>query len=415
MAGARLPAVLSCALGAAVLAFSACGGDEHHGETVSGHTLTIYTSVPLQGPSRADSVAIENGAEMALARARGRAGRFHVRLKNLNDATPQTGRWDPLKTQANARRAVEDKTAIAYVGELDSEASANSIPILNRALILQVSPASTAAPLTKKEPGAAPGEPGNHYLTDERTFGRVIPRDTLQGRAAAIAMKQDGCTKAYAVNDGELYGKGMVQAFQSEAKQQGLPVLGSGGYDPKATSYGALPARIAGKGADCVFSGLIAENNGTQLFRDLAAGVPRARLYGPAGVAVPTFVDPRKGGVPSDIAGRIRIIQPVLAPRAYPRQARAFFADYRRRYGAPNPYAAYGYEALSAILDSVERAGAKGSNREAVVGRFFKTRNRKSVLGTYSIDKDGDTSLRELGLYRIQKGAARFVRPIEAR
>ena len=132
---------------AAVLAFSACGGDEHHGETVRGNTLTIYTSVPLQGPSRADSLAIQNGAEMALARARGRAGRFHVRLRNLNDATPQTGRWDPLKTQANARRVVEDKTAIAYVGELDSEASANSIPILNRASILQVSPASTAAPL----------------------------------------------------------------------------------------------------------------------------------------------------------------------------------------------------------------------------------------------------------------------------
>ena len=191
-------------------------------------------------------------------------------------------------------------------------------------------------------------------------------------------------------------------------------MLGSGGYDPKATSYGALPARIAAKHADCVFSGLIAENNGTQLFRDLAARVPRARLYGPAGVAAPTFVDPRQGGVPSDIAGRIRIIQPVLAPRAYPRQARAFFAEYRRRYGAPNAYAAYGYEALSAILDSVERAGAKGSNREAVVGRFFKTRNRKSVLGTYSIDKDGDTSLRELGLYRIQNGATRFVRTIKA-
>ena len=413
MAGARWLAVLYCALGASVLAFSACGADEHQGETVRGNTLTIYTSVPLAGPSRANSLAVNNGAEMALARARGRVGRFKIRLKRLDDATPQAGGWDPLRAQANARRAVKDNTTIAYIGEFDSGASANSISILNKASILQVSPASTVVGLTKDEPGATPGEPQNHYPTGERNYGRIIPRDTFQALAAVSAMKQDGCKKAYVVNDRQVYGQGLARTFGAAAKRQGLLVLDNDGYDPQVLDYRPLAAKIQRRDADCIFGSIMAENNGVQLFRDLAAGVPRAKLYGPDGLAASTFVDPTDGGVSAPIAARIRIVRPVLAPEAYPPDGREFFADYRERYGAPDPYAAYGYEAMSVILDSIRRAGTKGNDRQVVLDQFFQTKDRKSVLGTYAIDQDGDTTNRGEGLYRIQGGAAKFVRRIE--
>jgi branched-chain amino acid transport system substrate-binding protein len=409
----RSPAVLGSLLGAVVLAVSACGQHERAGKDVKGNTLTIYSSMPLEGPSRASSVAVTNGAEMALVRAGRRLGKFNIRLKRLDDATPQAGKWDPLQAQANARRAAKDDTTIAYIGEFDSGATANSIPILNKAVILQVSPASTGVGLTKREPGANPGEPQNHYPTDERTFGRVIPRDKFQGLGVAIAMKQGGCEKTYVVNDREAYGRGLAKEFAPAAKRQGLTVLGNEGYDAKALSYRSLAARIQRKGADCVFASAIAENNGVRLFKDLAAGVPRARLYGPDGLAASTFVDPRNGGVSASIAGRIRIIRPVLAPEDYPPEGRKFFAAYQKRYGAPDPYAAYGYEAMSLILDSIKRAGSKGNSRQAVIDQFFSTKDRKSVLGRYGIDRDGDTTSQDEGLYRIDSGATRFIRRIK--
>jgi branched-chain amino acid transport system substrate-binding protein len=405
--------VLGCLLGTAALAVSACGdGHGPSGKTVHGNTLTIYSSMPLKGPSRVSAVAVNNGVEMALARARGKVGKFKIRLKRLDDATPEAGNWDPLRAQANARRAVKDNTTIAYIGEFDSGATANSMPILNKALILQVSPASTAAGLTKKEPGANPGEPQNHYPTGKRTFGRVIPRDKFQGLAVGIAMKQGGCHRAYVVNDREAYGQGLAKEFGPAAKRQGLIVLGNQGYDAKAQNYRSLAARIQRKGADCVFASIIADSNGVQLFRDLATGVPRARLYGAGGLATSTFVDPNNGGVSPGIARRIQIVQPVLAPKAYPPEGRKFFADYREKYGPPDPYAAYGYEAASVILDSIERRGTKGNGRQAVVDQFLKTERRKSVLGMYAIDKDGDTTNRDEGLYRIRNGATEFVRRI---
>jgi branched-chain amino acid transport system substrate-binding protein len=64
------------------------------------------------------------------------------------------------------------------------------------------------------------------------------------------------------------------------------------------------------------------------------------------------------------------------------------------------------------ILDSITRAGQR-PDREAVRQAAFTTRNRSSVLGTYSIDPNGDTTLTNYGLYAIQRGALTFQRTLQ--
>ena len=59
----------------------------------------------------------------------------------------------------------------------------------------------------------------------------------------------------------------------------------------------------------------------------------------------------------------------------------------------PVPDALQAYEATRVVLDSIRAAGGKGNDRRAVTDAFFETRDRRSVLGTYSIDRLGDTSL----------------------
>ena len=78
----------------------------------------------------------------------------------------------------------------------------------------------------------------------------------------------------------------------------------------------------------------------------------------------------------------------------------AFEAEHDRR---PGPYAAYGYEAMAVVLDSIERADDP-LDRTAVVESFLSTADRQSILGTYSIDAVGDTTLTALGAYEIRPG-----------
>ncbi len=88
--------------------------------------------------------------------------------------------------------------------------------------------------------------------------------------------------------------------------------------------------------------------------------------------------------------------------------------EYRARFHqAPGPYALYGYEAMSAVLLAIRRAGRHGDDREAVIHRFFAIRNRDSVLGRYSVLADGDTTLSRYGVDRVHGGRLRFFRVME--
>jgi branched-chain amino acid transport system substrate-binding protein len=57
---------------------------------------------------------------------------------------------------------------------------------------------------------------------------------------------------------------------------------------------------------------------------------------------------------------------------------------------------------MAVVLDAIERAGDGGTDREAVIDAFLDTSDRESVLGTYSIDEVGDTTLNRLTGYRVE-------------
>jgi branched-chain amino acid transport system substrate-binding protein len=49
-----------------------------------------------------------------------------------------------------------------------------------------------------------------------------------------------------------------------------------------------------------------------------------------------------------------------------------------------------------------------------VIEEMFNTKDRKSVLGTYSIDENGDTTLTDYGLYVIKDGQPTYQKKIVA-
>ena len=401
------------------LVLASCGDDDG-GESgaagASGGTLHVYSSLPLQGAMRQQGLDMVNGIKLALKQHGGRAGEFEVEYTSLDDATPQAGSWTPEQTSANARKAAQDDAAVAYIGEWNSGASAVSIPVLNEASLGQISPGNTAVGLTADAPGAESGEPDKYYPTGSRNYLRVVPKDTVQGAAIASLMKRDGCASAYVLNDKEVYGAGLSKNVEVAAKEHGIELLGNDGIDPKAPNYRALAEKIAAAGPDCFLYSGITANNAVQLYKDVAQALPDARLYGPDGVAESGFVDPKEGGMPAAVARRVRVTIPTLSPDEYPPEAKEFYAAFEREYDNdnPNPYAIYAYEAMDLALDTIEQLGDDGSDRQAVIDALFATEDRASVLGTYSFDENGDTTLTDYGVYKVVDGELVFDETIKA-
>jgi branched-chain amino acid transport system substrate-binding protein len=408
---------VTCCLAIAA-GLTACGDDDNGDEdTRSGADgVNVYSSLPLQGALRLQTLSIVNGIKLALEQAGGRAGETRVNYTSLDDSTAQAGNWTPEATSANARRVAQDDAAVAYIGEFNSGASAISLPLLNEVPIAQISPANTAVGLTSDEPGADEGEPDKYYPTGERHYMRIVPKDTIQGAALATLMNEDGCGNVYILNDKEVYGAGLSRNIESSAEEIGLEVLANEGIDPKAPNFRSQAATMNSEGAECfVFSGITA-NGSVQLFKDVAAALPDAQLYGPDGVAESGFADPAEGGIPADVASRVKVTVATLAPDEYPPEGQKFFQDFEAEYGEanPDPYSIYGYEAMRLFLDTCEQLGPDCTDRQAVIEALFNTKGRESVLGTYDIDENGDTTLTDYGVYTIEGGELQFDQSIQA-
>jgi branched-chain amino acid transport system substrate-binding protein len=410
---------LALLLGIAALAFAGCGDDDDDdggGGGGGGDSVDVYSSLPLQGAQRLQTTAMVNGIKLALEQHDGKAGDIKVNYTSLDDSTAQAGNWTPEATQANAQKVAQDDSAVAYIGEFNSGASAVSIPILNEVPVAQISPSNTAVGLTSDEPGADKGEPDKYYPAGERHYLRIVPKDTIQGAALATVMKKDGCTSTYILNDKEVYGAGLAKNIESAAKEQGLEVPANEGIDPKAPNFRSQAQTIKSSGADCfVFAG-VTPNGAVQLFKDVAAALPDAKLYGPDGVSNPEFFVADEGGIPADVAERVKVTVATLSPDQYPPEGRRFFDEYKKRYNVPSvdPYAIYGYEAMDLILDTCTELGAECTDREAMIEALMSTKGRDSVLGTYDIDENGDTTITDYGVYTVEDGELVFDETVKA-
>ena len=376
--------VAAAGVAAAALVAAGCGGGGGSGPA----TLRIYVSAPLQGGRAAEGQAIEDGARLALADAGGRVGQFRIRGVYLDDSSPRG--WSIARTASNARRAAQDTAAIGYVGDVDSGATKVSLPITNQAEIAQVSPASGAVDLTRISP-AGGSDPDRYRPNDKQSFARVVPDDDVVARAAAIWAKREGARTFAATGDGTAFGKITEDAFASEAHAVGLRVLSQ--HEIRKSVEG-------GGGPDAVWSGISSLPNGFEKVLTVQSSL----IFLPDTILVPAFLSRIAA-----IQDQLRVVSPFLGPSLLPASASPFLREFRSRFKhAPPPSAAYGYESMSLLLDAIRRAGDEGSSRAAVIDELLSTAERRSILGTYSIDGNGDTTLDAVSGYRIGDGLPVF-------
>ncbi len=373
---------------------SSCGPVVYKGS--GSPDFIVATDLPLQGAVRQQTVQISRAAIWDLANRGWKAGSYKIGYQSCDDSTAQSGGWDTGKCATNAHLYASNRSVIGVVGTFNSGCAKIEIPILNRANpgpMPMVSPANTSPGITTTGPGATPGEPNKYYPTGVRNYARVVANDQFQGPADAMFTKSLGKTKVFVLNDKQTYGYGVALTYRNAAQKLGLKVVGFQGWDAKQASYEALGQAIKKSGAQVVFLGGIVCNNGAKLMQDIKSVDPGIQLQMPDGFSDPNANGPVGNNAYISVAG-----QP-------PNKLTGFGATFVKLFGkqvgaTPNPYAAYGAEAMDVMLQAVAKSGGQ---RSAASKALFGLQVTNGILGSFTINNQGDTSGTSITIYK-QKG-----------
>jgi branched-chain amino acid transport system substrate-binding protein len=348
-------------------ALSGCGSDSG---SVEG-PVTVYVSLPLSGPRADDGKDAADGARLALEQADSKAGDLDVAAEYLNDAR-DGGPWDPVVVGENARTAAQDSSAAAYIGELDSQPTRASLPITNEAGIVQISPGAGGVDLTRAAEGY-PNSPETYQPSGDPSFARVIPDDaTLARGAATLAADENFSPIAEIGPPGGPYEELVLDEFRREAEAEGVEVLGKTEGIPTAHVSVNEGSVVSGHASD-----------GEQF---------TSRL--PAGAIELSSLDPLRASA----------VVASLAAVSLPSQG--FASEFEATFGrTPGPLAAYGYEAMQLALGAIESASDSGEEfRSDVREAVFDAKRPDSVLGTYEITDEGDSTLCAVQPYELTAG-----------
>jgi branched-chain amino acid transport system substrate-binding protein len=374
----------------------------------SGETIVIVSSLPRTGSSKGQTDTIVNAIRQRLEEDNYQAcnGQFTIEYRDLDDATAAKGAWDEAAEAANANQSAADPDVMVYLGTFNSGAAAISIPILNQAGLVMISPANTYPGLTKPGKGAE-GEPEKFYPTGERNYARVVPADDLQGAAAARWAQQLGVTSVYILDDSELYGKGIADVFNASATELGINVLGQESIDGRAADYRALAAKILDLNPDLVYYGGITQNNAGQLWKDIRGEGYEGAMMGPDGIAETAFIE----AAGADVAEGTYTTFGGLPGDQLTGKGAEWYQAYTAEFGAVEPYTSYGYESANVALAAINSVCQK--DRDAIREAVMSTENFEGVLGTWSFDENGDTTLTAMSGNQVVGGQFQFVQVIE--
>jgi branched-chain amino acid transport system substrate-binding protein len=443
----RLGTLLTRSLALAALcalALAACGSQHPTSTTTtttgakatdaSSKTLYIYSSLPHNGPQAAESHQIEQGVEFALANVKHRVGSYLIKYRHLSDSTPQRssrarpGRrkgalipshgWNAAATVTSAETAARSPQTVAYIGDLDSGATQLSLPILNQAGIVQLTPGSGYPGLTEQvtsPPGVTqPGEPAKYYPQRGPSLLRLIPTDLVQAAAAVEWLKKDSSCHTLAaatLNTSDTEATAMVAAIKGTAKLYGLTFVPtqSPGNDLKA--WEAYASVLAQRAVNCfVLTGNVTRA-AVGFTNELNLRLPiGSAIVGTSGLCNARWTDAARGGVSAKTAASLHCTTPVLQLKDY-LNGKKFGDLYRtvtRR--TPTAYTYYGDLAGALVLKAISQVG-NGDSRKLVMSNL--NGNIASVdLGTYTFDTDtGDITgpgFNEYGLDKVDDGIPTF-------
>ncbi|MEW1903976.1 branched-chain amino acid ABC transporter substrate-binding protein [Streptomyces sp. NPDC086147] len=395
--------ILTSVLTTGALTLTACGSRDDKGGSGDGNggggsttTVVIGVDAPLTGSLSALGQGIKNSVDLAVktANKNNEVPGVTFKIEALDDqAVPASG-------QANATKLVGNKDVLGVVGPLNSGVSQQMQGVFAAAKLAQVSPANTNPALSQGD-NWGKGE----FKRPFPTYFRTAATDVVQGKfAAQYLFKDAGKKKVYVVDDKQTYGAGLAAIFSDEFKRLGGQVVGTDHVTVKETDFSATADKVKSSGADSVYFGGQYPEGGllSDQIKKTGAKIP---VMGGDGIYDPAFISASAEANDGDLATSI----------GYPVEkldtAKKFIADYNAG-GYKDPYAAYGgysYDAGWAVIQAVKavvaaNSGKLPSDARAKVTEALGKVSFDGVTGKVSFDEFGDTTNKQLTVYKVEGG-----------
>lgn len=409
--------VVFVAVGIAGIALTDVSKSKGHADVIK-----IVSSLPRSGSARGQTDSIVQGLKLAIHEVGSKIeltdpdtkakSTFKLEYLDLDDATAAAGNWTIEQEIANANQARTDPDVMVYVGTYNSGAAKVSMPILNKANILMVSPANTAPALTKPKTGDR-HEPDCYRPTGKVNFTRVVPADDVQGAVAAQWANELGVKQVYILDDNEVYGKGIADLFHKTCKEKfGIKILGQESIDSKQQEFKPLLQKVKDAKPDLIYFGGTTQTKAGQIFKDMISVGLRCPMMGPDGTYETAMIE-SAGKDSFEIAPFYATFGGLPIEELKSGRGPEFIKNFTDLYGKPptEAYAAYGYECGLVALDSLRRAGKK--DRDAVRIAGLATSKFVGTIGTWSFDENGDTDSKVMSGNTVKNGKFVFDRKLE--
>ena len=371
--------------------------------------VKIGVELPLSGADASQGTPMLDGVLLAAAQANAKAPKgLTFKVTALDEAVG--GVHNPQQGATNVKSFSADTGVLGILGPLASNVAAAEIPIVNAAGIALISGSATNPDLTKTQKLRT-----TH--PNDIDFFRVCATDDLQGAVGAQFAKEQGYKKVYVIDDNETYGKGLADVFAASFAKLGGDVLGHDHVTPNQQDFRALLTKVAATNPDAVFFGGVTATGGLLIRQQMSsAGLDPAKVayLGGDGFQDPAY--PQQAGA----AGNNTYYTAATPNLAALPAARKFVADYKKRFGnEPSAYSANYYVAAQVLINAIEKSmkayGGKVPTRALVLKELRETKNFPSILGTFSFDRNGDTTNPLFSIFAIKNQKEVWIKQIIAK
>lgn len=372
------------------------------------NVIRIYFSLPIASDKDLFTT-YSNAAQMAIADFTGgtnKIGNYTIEYKALDDASETTKQWDTELEKKNATAVAADPDAMFYLGPVNSGAAKISIPILSQAGIPMISPGATYPGLTKLAAGLTRAdEPAIYYPGGARNFFRVVSTDDVQTPAIMEFLKSLKVQTLFLIDDSQVYGKGLADAVEGACSKYSFNCKHRTSISGTEQDYQALVGGIKDVKPDAIFFGGLAQQQAHKLIRDIRAAGINVPFMGGGAIRYDILI--KEAGPASE---GVYAINSGTAGDYVPEKGQDFLKRYIAKYGETGlnqSFTRQAYESMSVALTALKQAGTK--DRKAITQALNNLRDFDGVLGKWSFNKDGDTTLTDFTIWQVVNGSWKAV------
>lgn len=350
----------------------------------SGEAIKVGFSGPLTGNAASVGQDYLNGVNLYFDKVNAAGGINGQKIEVI----AEDDQADPKNSTTVAQKLV-DAGVVAVIGPLTSGSTIPTMSIYNDAKIAQITPAT------------------NPDVTSQGIRGifRVDPDDFAQGGNTGKFVAEKWGVKTIAIiHDKQAFGQGVAEQFQKGFEGAGGTVTSVNSITPGDVDFNAVLTKVKSENPELVYYGGVAAEGGLIVAQMRELGMEQ-KFLGPDQLFGPEFIKIAGAG------GEGAYITYVSPPAETTPDLKAFFDEFKAKYGAEPFVGQYGYDSAVLIAEGIKAAGK--ADGAALIEALHST-TIKGALGDYTFDETGALAGGgPIYIYQVKDGKDVFVEKAE--